>query len=249
MRYRLIILVIMFAIAGPLWVLLSGQVDLKSHWRQADRARTGLAADPEDFQPALIQLYAARAYNWRGAMSVHMWFATKAPSAKSYTVYQVLGWNAYYGRSVVDIKQGMPDHKWFNHPPWIVGELKGLAAEKAIKDLKQAVKSYPYADLYQMWPGPNSNTFIAYVLRRIPNWPVAMPANAIGKDFIAFDRIFAKTPSKTGVQWSLWGLMGVSISSMEGLEINLFGLTYGLDWQHPAIKLPGMGRIGVTKTR
>ncbi|NDA85703.1 MAG: DUF3750 domain-containing protein, partial [Burkholderiaceae bacterium] len=31
-----------------------------------------------------------------------------------------------------------------------------------------AVQSYPYADSYTMWPGPNSNTFTAHVGREVP---------------------------------------------------------------------------------
>jgi hypothetical protein len=30
----------------------------------------------------------------------------------------------------------------------------------------------------------------------------------------------------------------------EGLEVNLLGLTFGLDINPPALKLPGIGRIG-----
>jgi hypothetical protein len=30
----------------------------------------------------------------------------------------------------------------------------------------------------------------------------------------------------------------------EGLEVNLLGLTFGLDVRHPALKLPGVGRVG-----
>jgi hypothetical protein len=33
---------------------------------------------------------------------------------------------------------------------------------------------------------------------------------------------------------------------VEGLEVNVLGLVAGLDLRHPAVKLPGFGRIGVT---
>jgi hypothetical protein len=31
---------------------------------------------------------------------------------------------------------------------------------------------------------------------------------------------------------------------VEGLEVNVLGLVAGLDLRHPAVKLPGFGRIG-----
>ena len=41
------------------------------------------------------------------------------------------------------------------------------------------------------------------------------------------------------------GLLGVTVGWVEGLELNLLGLVAGLDIRHPAVKLPGWGRIGV----
>jgi hypothetical protein len=38
----------------------------------------------------------------------------------------------------------------------------------------------------------------------------------------------------------------VRIGWVEGLEINLLGAVAGLDWRRPAIKLPAIGRIGIS---
>ena len=34
------------------------------------------------------------------------------------------------------------------------------------------------------------------------------------------------------------------VAAEEGIEINILGLTFGIDWNQPALKLPGLGRIG-----
>jgi len=34
------------------------------------------------------------------------------------------------------------------------------------------------------------------------------------------------------------------VAQEEGVEVNLLGLTFGLDFKNPAIKLPIVGRIG-----
>jgi len=60
----------------------------------------------------------------------------------------------------------------------------------------------------------------------------------------AESRVFDSAPSGSGVQLSLVGLLGITASSVEGLEVNLLGLTFGVDPWPPAIKLPLAGRIG-----
>jgi hypothetical protein len=44
---------------------------------------------------------------------------------------------------------------------------------------------------------------------------------------------------------SLWGLLGVKLGWIEGVEVNVLGLVAGLDLRHPGLKLPGFGRVGV----
>jgi hypothetical protein len=95
-----------------------------------------------------------------------------------------------------------------------------------------------------MWPGPNSNTFVATVLRAVPQLGVTMPPNAIGRDFRAGPYV-GWSDTGTGVEASLWGILGIKLGWIEGLEINILGLVAGLDLRHPALKLPGFGRIGV----
>jgi hypothetical protein len=70
-----------------------------------------------------------------------------------------------------------------------------------------------------------------------------MPSNAIGRDFRA--RPYAGlSDSRTGVEASLWGALGVKLGWVEGFEFNVLGLVAGLDIRNPAIKLPGFGRVG-----
>ena len=57
-----------------------------------------------------------------------------------------------------------------------------------------------------------------------------------------------KAPSGTGYQLSLGGVVGLTIAMEEGFEINLLGLTFGLDATPPALKLPGIGRLGMPRT-
>jgi hypothetical protein len=71
-----------------------------------------------------------------------------------------------------------------------------------------------------------------------------MLPNAIGKDY--HDGIAAGlTASRTGIEASLWGLLGFKLGWVEGIELNVLGLVAGLDLRQPAVKLPGFGRIAL----
>jgi hypothetical protein len=57
-----------------------------------------------------------------------------------------------------------------------------------------------------------------------------------------------KRPSGTGGQLSLFGVAGVAVGIREGLEVNLLGLTFGIDPASLSLKLPLIGRIGPDET-
>jgi hypothetical protein len=72
---------------------------------------------------------------------------------------------------------------------------------------------------------------------------------ALGKDFPVNGAIFDHAPSGTGFQISLYGLLGIILAREEGLELNLFGLSFGIDLARPALKLPFIGRLGFDQKR
>ena len=232
-------------LSGPLITLASGRVDLTGDWRSASRRTTGLAPDPATHPGAIVQVYAARAFNWRGIFGVHSWIAVKPRGAGRFTVYEVIGWRAFHGGDPVVTSQRDPDARWYGSRPTVLAELRGAAAAAAIPRIVAAVRAYPYHETYRIWPGPNSNTFTAFVARRVPALRLDLPPTAIGKDYLPDGALFARAPSGTGGQFSFFGLFGVLAAVEEGLEVNLLGLTLGIDPLDLAVKLPGLGRVGL----
>jgi hypothetical protein len=231
---------------GPLAVLASGHVDLGMQWFSASRDSTGQAPDPAVEPGAVVQVYGARTVHWRGAFGIHSWIAVKRAGAKEYTIYQVLGWRAYRGGRSVDVRRGVaPDGRWFGAYPDLLAERRGAGVDALIDRVEAAVQSYPWGDRYRVWPGPNSNTFIAYIARQVPELRVDLPSTAIGKDFLGTTEFFASTPSGTGWQFSAFGLLGASLAWEEGLELNLLGLSFGVDVNDLALRLPGIGSVGI----
>jgi hypothetical protein len=228
----------------PLLTLALGRVPTTGDWRTATHRSTGLAPDPASRRDAVVQVYAARTFGWRGAFAVHTWLAAKPAAAARYTRYEVIGWHARSGRSVVSVTDSRaPDAEWFGAEPRLLRDLRGAAAEAVIGKLASAIASYPHAETYRAWPGPNSNTFLAHLGRAIPELRLTLPPTAIGKDYLPAGQVFARTPSGTGYQASLGGLVGVIAGGDEGFELNLLGLVAGFDVNGPALKLPGIGRV------
>ena len=245
-RRVLLVLTVLFLLlaGGPAWVLLSGQASLRGDWSTATRQSAGIAPDPAKTREAIVQVYAARAFSWRGALAVHSWIAVKPANAPAWTTYQVIGWNVMHGGKAVAIRQEAPDRYWFGNRPEIVADLRGEGVDAIIREIDRAAHAYPYNDTYTVWPGPNSNTFTAWIAREVPGLGLDLPPTAVGKDWLGATTVAARTPSGTGFQVSLYGLLGFTAALEEGLELNVVGLTLGVDPLDLTLKLPGVGRLG-----
>jgi hypothetical protein len=213
-------------------------------WRTASRAPAGLAPDPATTPEAVVQVYAARAIRWPGYFGVHSWIATKPAGAPAFTVYELMGYQTRRTGNGVRVSQRPADGYWFGHRPHVLADVRGPGVEPIIERIRATVADYPHAASYRLWPGPNSNTFVAEVLRAAPELRVDLPATAVGKDYLGA-RVVAVTPSGTGVQFNLFGALGVAAGWEDGFELNLFGLSFGLNPKRLAIELPMLGNVGL----
>ena len=165
---------------------------------------------------------------------------------REYTSYEIIGWRLKRTGSAFVERQGNPDRDWWGNQPEILLDIRGAKAEELIPQIRNAVEDYPFKDVYQAWPGPNSNTFTAFIGREVPDMKLDLPSTAIGKDYREASDIVGMSSSGTGVQASLWGVLGIAVGVEEGLELNLLGLNIELDLLDLAIELPGVGRIGAS---
>ncbi len=209
-------------------------------WRDADWSSTGQLPKANSDAQARVIVFTATTGAWKGIFSVHSWIVLKRTNATAWTRYDVVGWG-----EPVRTNNWPPDGRWFGNPPVAIADISGPNAKKLIPRIEAAVADYRFARTgdYRIWPGPNSNSFVAAVLRAVPELGVALPPNAVGRDFR--DGFYAGwTDSGTGLELNLAGYAGVKLGWFEGLEVNLLGLVAGLDLRHPGVKLPGFGHIG-----
>jgi hypothetical protein len=213
-------------------------------WRTASREPVGLAPDAKVVREAVVQVYGARTRGLKGLFGVHTWVAVKATDASAWTVYEVIGWRLRYSDSAVVVRTRDPDGRWFGSEPELYAEKRGKGVDELIQRIDKAARSYPYAKEYTLWPGPNSNTFTAWIGRSVPELEIDLPATAIGKDYIG-SSVVSRAPSGTGFQFSLGGLLGLSASKIDGVELNILSLNFGIG--RSGVKLPLIGRIGAPR--
>jgi hypothetical protein len=213
-----------------------------ANWSVADWTSANLLPRTAGSSQAMVTVYCARAGRWRGLLASHCWIVTRARGAADYTRYDVVGW----GRPVRH-NAFPPDGRWYGNTPTPMAAFTGERAENMVERIELAVARYPYAAAgsYGAWPGPNSNTFVAWIARQVPEMGLELPPTAVGKDYLGSGFGVAPTPSGTGWQVSLAGVLGIGLAYEEGLELNLFGLTLGIDFRDLGIKLPSIGKISL----
>jgi hypothetical protein len=211
-------------------------------WRSASQPPAGLAPDPATTSEAVVQVYAARVSGWRGIFGVHSWIAVKPANAPAFTVYEVVGWRLRWADSVVAVGGRRPDGPWYGARANLLADVRGDHVDRLIARIDRLAQSYPYATRYNAWPGPNSNTFVAWITRAVPELHVELPSTAIGKDYLP-RAVTGTAPSGRGFQLSLFGLLALTASPVEGFELNFFSLTFGFNPFTRTLKLPVYGHV------
>jgi hypothetical protein len=212
------------------------------NWRSADRSSAQLLLPPERMPSAVVRVFSARTVSWRGIIASHSWIVIKDQVASGYERFDYTAWGLPIWKD-----RFVPDGRWFGSVPEVIFAADGPAAARMIPSIRTVIRNYRYSRPgdYRLWPGPNSNTFVAAIMQAVPDMRASLPPTAIGKDFPYDGRWFGPTPSKTGLRINLGGYAGITVGWYEGLEVNLLGLVVGLDIRRPALKLSGLGRIGI----
>jgi len=143
-----------------------------------------VAPDPAHFEDPVVQVYGADVWGARGRFAIHTWVALKGHGADTYEIYQVIGWRKRRGRPVLSISEGQPDRPWYGSPPILLHEKRGDEAASLLDPIRAAVASYPYPDDYKMFPGPNSNSFVAWIGLEVPELGLDLPAKALGQTWM-----------------------------------------------------------------
>lgn len=211
-------------------------------WSEANWSSAAILPRAENHEPAEIYVFSATTGGMKGAVASHAWIVTKETGARFYTRYDKVGWGSPIRRN-----GWAPDAFWYSNRPQIVAHVSGSQAELLIPKINRAIADYPYAKPggYTIWPGPNSNTFVAHVLRSVPELGAVLPPHAVGRDFLPGGEILHIDEDWRDAHLTLRGIAGLSIGLRSGFEVHFLGLVAGLDIARPGIKIPALGRFGI----
>ena len=196
------------------------------------------AAEPE----ARVLVMSGRTGGWKGVFSVHSWVVLKPENGKSWRRYDVVGWG-----NPVRINGWAPDGLLVRQQA-----AGGARSARRARPPRRSRRSRPRSRAINT-PMPATTASGRGRTATPSSRPCCAPSprpkrrcrpNAVGRDFRPLPYA-GLTDSRTGVEASLWGVLGVKLGWVEGVEVNFLGLVAGLDLRHPGIKLPGFGRIGL----
>jgi hypothetical protein len=167
-----------------IWIVLLSSACTNSDWRSASRESAGIATSPSDDSRATIEFYAADAFSWCGWFAVHPWIAIKEGKATEYSVYEVTGWQVKRGLPAIrQYQTTTPDRYWYGSKPKLLLSIKGDRASELIPKIQAAIALYPWVNEYSIFPGPNSNTFVAWIGIQVPELNLELPFSAIGSGY------------------------------------------------------------------
>lgn len=230
----LVIFVLPTLVSAGLWVIK----ERPANWRDADWSSSGQLPLAREDREAAIYVFSAMTGGFKGAIASHAWIVTKQKGGADYVRYDKVGWGSPIRRN-----HRPADAYWYSNAPRLVTEVHGAAAERLIPRVEQAIADYPYgmAGGYRIYPGPNSNTFVAHVLRQVPELGAVLPSDAVGRDYLPDGRVFSIDADGRDMHLTYDGLIGLSAGARSGLEVHFLGLVAGIDVQKPGLKVPGLG--------
>jgi hypothetical protein len=112
-----------------------------------------------------VELFHATLPGVLGLFAAHYWFVVRdADGCHRWEVWQTRNaGGTSIGHVHCDLRP--PDADVGGGPARVAVEWTGIEAA-AITAVLAKVQDYPHCERYLAWPGPNSNTFVSWVLRR-----------------------------------------------------------------------------------
>lgn len=180
------------------------------------------------------------------SLAHHAWFDLKQGSEQAWTRVEVNSGKAVTRQNVlrifpIDGEEARSLERW-DRTVYLHEAIRGPEAERIAAEVLRQARGYPDAAVYNGWPGPNSNTFIDRIGRKVDGLRFELHHDCVGKDMDGLLRL-GMTTTGTGVELETL-LCGFQLGLVEGIELHVLQLTFGVDLWPPALKLPFLPRLG-----
>jgi Protein of unknown function (DUF3750) len=190
--------------------------------------------------PCAVQLWYATLPRLLRPIAVHYWFAVLETFSQRWQRWEVWQAENAGGKSLgyVHCDRRHPACGVGGGPSRLAVAWDGSAAQSICAVLAKA-QEYPHWNRYRAWPGPNSNTFVAWVLRQA-GLHYGLDPRAIGKDYMGLYGV--RGCSRPLSAELATPLLSVKVSLCDGVEVHLLGFTCGLGWWPLKVSTP-FGRL------
>jgi hypothetical protein len=187
-----------------------------------------------------VQLWSATLPSALRVIAVHTWFNAYEPAEGRWRRWEVWQNRDAGGESWAHVHRDLMhyDRSVGGGPAACEVEWTGNEAERLLAVLARSPE-YPERHRYRYWPGPNSNTFAAWILAQA-GISHSMDPRAVGKDFIGTHGFGIR---REGGRVQLESpLLGLHIDRERAFELHVLGLTLGLERDPAALTTP-LGRL------
>lgn len=187
---------------------------------------------------SVVELRAAKIPGLPGVIADHYWFVIKQDNRQSrWEVWQQKNvggqsWH-YLHKNLKACQSGVGNGPSRVEYVWIEEE-----ADKIIRIIEQSPNNYSYLEHYRYWPGPNSNTYIQWVLDRA-KIDVMIGPSAIGKDYLG---LIAIKKNKQCFSFST-PIIAVKYAKSACLIIQILTLSFGVRFKPLGIIYPGLRAV------
>jgi hypothetical protein len=169
--------------------------------------------------------------------ATHSWVQYRPDVNSPWRRIEIVNKNSGLLHHEIDDDTAHAKKRW-NERVRILSQSDGKKNPEFVQDIMAFARGYD-ASVYSVWPGPNSNTFAEHLMREVDGVSAALDHNAVGKEHGFYA---GRTAGGTGVELQT-PLLGVALGVREGVELSVFGLSGGVSFYPPAIKIPFLQRI------
>lgn len=181
----------------------------------------------------ILQLRAARIPGPLGYLAAHYWFVViRGSDMQRWEVWQNAdAGGESWGHLHKNLK---PFDEGVGHgPSWVEQQWNGLPAELIASVIESSPYNYENKRYYRYWPGPNSNTFVQWVLDEAKSDYSVGPL-AIGKDYLGLAGY-----KKTGkvIRFSS-PILGLKLKWPGEFEFQFLTMTIGIRFKPLSVRFP-----------
>lgn len=170
---------------------------------------------------------------WYSQWADHTWFDVCSEGV--WTRIEVLGPGSGVRVRGIDEADAFADVRW-GREAHVLADHRGPHVARMADEMLATAPDYPFADAYEAWPGPNSNTFAVWMARNVEGLTFDPYPTAVGRSHRGMFGV-GWNPAGDGVE-VVTPVLGLELGVLHGVDVHFLAWTVGVGLWPPAVRLP-----------